>query len=324
VRESEIGIAPQFSVLTSSGDLLAGETIREDGALRRSLGDLDLPWTVVVPPGDRATGAQELAARRRILAVGLAAVVLLLSAGGYLLWRVVQRELALARIQTDFVAAVSHEFRTPLTSLRNAAELLEDDDAIGQERRRTFYRLIRRNTDRLHHLVESLLDFSRMEGRRKPYTFEWINVGTLVTTVATEFQSQLERAGGTFDIAIESDADLKSRVDPAALRHALWNLLDNAMKYSPELVAVRLAVGRHPRGIAVSVSDQGLGIPSHERGAIFRKFVRGHRATELGIHGTGLGLAMVLHVVQAHGGTIELETEEGRGSTFRLVFPAQT
>ena len=105
--------------------------------------------------------------------------------------------------------------------------------------------------------------------------------------------------------------------------HALWNLLDNAVKYSPEPRPIRVSVGRHPRGVALSVQDHGIGVPAGEKKDIFRKFVRGESAGKLGIKGTGLGLAMVAHIVDAHGGTLELESEEGAGSTFRIVLPAQ-
>jgi two-component system phosphate regulon sensor histidine kinase PhoR len=113
------------------------------------------------------------------------------------------------------------------------------------------------------------------------------------------------------------------RADAAALTRALWNLLDNAIKYSEQEREVWVSVDGSPDGVAIAVRDHGLGIPHRERKEIFRKFIRGEKAKQLGIKGTGLGLAMVSHIVEAHGGTIELESEEGRGSTFRLVLPAR-
>jgi signal transduction histidine kinase len=124
------------------------------------------------------------------------------------------------------------------------------------------------------------------------------------------------------DFAIDPAGSLCLKADASALGHALWNLLDNAVKYSPQARTVHVLVGRDPRGIAISVRDEGLGIPAHERRDIFRKFVRGRKATELGIKGTGLGLALVAHIISAHGGVIEVESEEDKGSTFRLVLPA--
>jgi len=112
------------------------------------------------------------------------------------------------------------------------------------------------------------------------------------------------------------------RADSTALTHALWNLLDNAVKYAPNASVVHVSVTPHPAGVAIGVRDEGLGIPADEQKEIFNRFVRGEQAAQLGIKGTGLGLAIVSHIVSAHGGTIELESKEGAGSTFRIVLPA--
>ncbi len=265
--------------------------------------------------------AGDFAARRRLLSAGLAAIVLLLAGGSYLLWRVVQRELAVARLQTDFVAAVSHEFRTPLTSLHHITELLEEDDDLPVERRKAFYGVLGRSTERLTRLVESLLDFSRMEGGRKPYDLQPVDAGEIAAQVVSDFQKEGIAAGFRIDLNVEGPSALSA--DPGALTHALRNLLDNAIKYSPRQRDVSVSVRAQGREVAIAVRDRGMGIPPQERKEIFRKFMRGSQAKRLGIQGTGLGLAMVSHIVRAHGGTIELESEEGHGSTFRLVLPAR-
>jgi signal transduction histidine kinase len=322
---SDPSTTARLSLLLESGELLAGEMPDSGaGVVKRLAADTKLPWTVALSAaGDRSQETSELASRRHLLSLGLAAIVLFLSGGGYLLWRVVSRELAVARLQTDFVAAVSHEFRTPLTSLRHVTELLDEDDDLPLPRRKSFYSVLGRSTDRLSRLVESLLDFAGMENDRKPWDMRSTDVGELATAVAADFRSQTTADRVTIEVDVADAGALRVRADAEALSHALWNLLDNAVKYSPDAGAVRLSVHHHPGGVAISVRDHGLGIPRHERKDIFRKFVRGMKARELGIKGTGLGLAMVSHIVKAHGGAIELETEEGRGSTFRLVLPAR-
>ena len=232
-----------------------------------------------------------------------------------------QRELAVARLQTDFVSAVSHEFRTPLTSLRHVAELLEENDDMPLARRKTFYEALGRNTDRLNRLVESLLDSARMESHRQPYNLQPADAAALVGDVVTEFQKEVAGRGFTIDLAIDQPPPALLRADTLALSNALWNLLDNAVKYSPHTRSIQVALRRLPRGIAISVRDEGLGVPMRERKEIFGRFVRGETASRLGIKGTGLGLAMVSHIVEAHGGTIELQSEEGVGSTFTIVLP---
>lgn len=309
------------SVLTESGLRVAGPRPVGGRSLKASAAETGLPWVLVASPRPDWADSPELAARRRLLAFGLATVVLLVAGAGYLLWRVVLRELAVARLQTDFVAAVSHEFRTPLASLRHVTELLTEDDDLPKERRRSFYEVLGRNTERLHRLVESLLDFARMEGGRKPYDLRPMDAAEFTAQVVSEFQKEAGPRGFTVNLAVEGANGLPVLADPAALGNALWNLLDNAVKYSPEKHSVHVSVGRHPNGVAIAVADEGIGIPVREQKEVFRRFVRGAESKRLGIKGTGLGLAMVSHIVSAHGGAIELESEEGTGSTFRMVLP---
>jgi two-component system phosphate regulon sensor histidine kinase PhoR len=161
-----------------------------------------------------------------------------------------------------------------------------------------------------------------MEGGKKPYDLQPLDAGQLVGHVVAEFQQEAGPRGVGVHCAVDSGDPMLVCADRSALTHALWNLLDNAVKYSPDVRAVSVTVGRHTAGIAIAVRDEGLGIPARERKDIFRRFVRGAEATRLGIKGTGLGLAIVSRIVSAHGGTVELESEEGAGSTFRIVLPA--
>jgi two-component system phosphate regulon sensor histidine kinase PhoR len=143
-----------------------------------------------------------------------------------------RRELAVARLQTEFVAAVSHEFRTPLTSLQHVTELLEEDDELPPARRKPLYTAMGRSTTRLRGLVESLLDFARMEDGRKPYDLQPLDPSALVRRVVAEFESHTpEKTAIALDLP-EPDA-ARCPADANALGHALWNLLDNAVKYSP-------------------------------------------------------------------------------------------
>jgi signal transduction histidine kinase len=313
-----------LTVLTESGDLIAGPALEAGGTpTRSSASESGLPWTVALGTPAAPAPLDELAPRRRLLMSGLAAIVLLLAGGSAVLWRAVQQQLAVARLQTSFVAAVSHEFRTPLASLRHVTELLDERDDLPREERQSFYGVLTRNTERLHRLVESLLDFARMESGRKPYDARTVSAGDLVRQIVTDF----ERDGRTAGVQVEVETgapgatDVAVRADRAAIGHALWNLLDNAVKYSPGQAAVHVAIERHPAGVAIAVSDKGIGIPRREQREIFDRFVRGEQAQRLGIKGTGLGLAMVSHIADAHGGTVEVESTEGLGSTFRLILP---
>jgi len=316
------GPAYRVALTTESGRLIAGrEPASGAGVLKLPTADTRLPWTVAVASDGGAADTRDLAVRERLLSLGLAAIVLLLAGGSWWLWRVMRRELAVARLQADFVSAVSHEFRTPLTSLQHVTELLDEDDDLPPERRKSFYSSLGRNTERLRRLVESLLDFGRMESGRKPYDLRPEDAGGIAAQAVAEFQKDAGPRGFTVDLDPDGAREFQVRADRLALTHALWNLLDNAVKYSAESHSIWVSVRRQADGIAIAVRDAGLGVPSRERKEIFRKFVRGEKAKQLGIKGTGLGLALVSHIVEAHGGRIELESEEGGGSTFKLVLP---
>lgn len=250
---------------------------------------------------------------------GLAALVTLVVAVSYLIGRAVSRELAAAQLQSDFVSAVSHEFRTPLTSMRQFTEMLIEDDKLPPEKRRTFYSAQERATRRLSRLVESLLDFGRMEAGARPYRLEPLDANRLVQTIVDEFRQERESNGFVIDCVLPTDRAMVNG-DREALTQALWNVLDNAVKYSGDSRNVRVEVerGKH---IAIRVHDQGYGISSEEQAQILRKFARGSAAKTHDIKGTGIGLAMVRHIVDAHGGELLIDSKPGRGSTFTIRLP---
>jgi signal transduction histidine kinase len=310
-----------FVLTDDSGATVAGGTVDSKTALKTHT-DTGLPWTIAVPSDAFSVADGELAGRRHLLALGLAAIVLLLAGGSGILWRVVQQQLAVAKLRTNFVSAVSHEFRTPLASLRHVTELLTESDAVPPQERRAFYDVLARNTDRLQRLVESLLDFSRMEEGRKPYALQPVRAGTLTRQVVADFVRDGWTRDAAIDVRVDEPADVDIQVDSVAAGQAIWNVLDNAVKYSPGRPIIQVTVAPHTDGIAIGVRDQGLGIPSLEQQQIFGKFVRGEQATRRGIKGTGLGLSIVSHIMQAHGGGVEVESREGGGSSFVLVFPA--
>ncbi len=312
-----IGIA----LLDERNRVLHG-AVAPDGSAetRRAASATGLPWTLVATSTDVEGDLRGFAQRRRLIVVGLAALGLLIVAGSYLIGRAVSRELAVARLQSDFVSAVSHEFRTPLTSLAQFTEILTDHEEAPVEKRRIFHAAQARATRRLSRLVESLLDFGRMEAGARPYRLEPLDAAELVEGVVREFRQEVTGAGFTVHY-IGPAGGARVSADREALAQAVWNLLDNAAKYSGDSRSVCVEVERTGE-VAIRVRDEGFGIRAAEQKQIFRKFVRGSAAIEHHVKGTGIGLAMVKHIVSAHAGTITVESEPGRGSTFTIVLPA--
>ena len=241
-----------------------------------------------------------------------------LIAGTYFIARAIRREAEAARVQSEFVSTVSHEFRSPLTSLRQLSEILALGRVPNEARRQVYYETLVRETARLQRLVEALLNFGRMEAGARQYRFEEIDTAALVRRVAAEFEEQLAGSGRRIELQGE-DGECRIEADPEAMSVALRNLVDNALKYSPNQPAVWVEWCRENGRVAIRVRDRGAGIPAAERKAVFRKFVRGSAALAGNVKGSGVGLAMVQHIVTAHGGEIGVESETGKGSTFTIL-----
>lgn len=243
---------------------------------------------------------------------------------GYVVHRAISRELRVGRLQSDFVAAVSHEFRSPLTTLRTITELLAQNRITDESRRQQSYVFLERETTRLHRLVEDLLDFGRMESGRKQYRTEAHDAFQLVRATLADFSEQAETQGFHVETDLGSNGGPTAatiQVDDEAFQRAIRNLLDNAIKYSPVCRTVWVDGAVHDHQVMISVRDRGMGIDAGEQKAIFQKFVRSDAAKKAGIKGTGIGLAMVRQISEAMGGEIRLQSEVGVGSTFTIVLP---
>jgi signal transduction histidine kinase len=242
-----------------------------------------------------------------------------LAAGWYFVFRSFARERQIARLQSDFVAAVSHEFRSPLTALTHAADLLVNDRVSSEGARQQTYQVLARDTARLRSLVEGLLTFGRLEAGAA-FRFEETNVVVLVQDVIADVQSEVAARGYVIDLQCQARHVL-ANVDREAVSRAIRNLLDNAVKYSPDSRHIEVTVTHETERVAIAVRDHGLGIPAGEQRAIFDRFVRGAESTSRRIQGTGIGLAMVREIVRAHGGQVQVRSQPGEGSVFTMTIP---
>jgi signal transduction histidine kinase len=305
----------------TEGRLLAGDVGGRGGpAAVRIAADTGLPWTLRLSATEWPAEAATFAARRRLIAVGLMVLVILIPAGGFIVYRAVQKQLAAARLQADFVSAVSHEFRTPLTAMAHLTERLQRDETISGARRRQYYDVLAGDIDRLKRFVESLLDFGRMEAGTATLRLEPADLPDVVSGIVDDFKARPE--AGRHPIQMLPAGPLPPvRLDKETFGRALWNLLDNAAKYSPEESPIRIEIVREDGRAAVHVRDEGQGVRPEHRRQIFKKFVRGDETRSSGVRGTGVGLALVREIARAHGGEVRLTTEVGRGSTFSLLVP---
>lgn len=267
-----------------------------------------------------ATPPTILRSKQLLWLAGVGLMLVLVIGGAYATYRGITRELRLAQLQSDFVAAVSHEFRSPLTALKGITELLVDGRLGEPSQLQRSFTLLQREITRLQRLVEDLLDFGRMESGQKPYRRELHDAFGVVRAAIEDFQRDSNGQG--FHIEVDLAAERAGiEANQEALKTVLRNLLENAVKYSLNCrtVWVEGRVARHE--VAISVRDQGMGIAPSEQHEIFKKFVRGTAAKTAGIKGTGIGLSMVRQIVQASGGEVQLQSSPGVGSTFTILLP---
>jgi len=308
----------RYAFVDSAGRTLAGTKSGTSRSVIRASSETDLPWTLYVSTSEPAENG--LIAQRRFLLLGLSVMVLFLLLGTYFIGRAIRREAEVQRMQSNFVATVSHEFRSPITTMRQLSEMLALNRVSSEERRQIYYETLVKETTRLQRLIEGLLNFGRMEAGARQYQFEELDAASIVERVVSEFEPHIASAGKYIETST-ADSPCLIDADPDAISVALRNLLDNAVKYSPDQPTVWVECAMEQERVAIRVRDHGLGIAAAERKTIFRKFMRGSAALTANVKGSGVGLAMVRHIVAAHGGEIVVASELGHGSTFTLLLP---
>jgi len=250
----------------------------------------------------------------------LGALSVLLIAGLTLAYRSVRKEVELARLKSDFVSNVSHELRTPLSLIWLYAETLELGRIKTREKKEEYYRIIRKESERLTALINNILDFSRIEAGRKEYDFRETDIAELVRNTLDSYRYQIEQQGFAFEQRIDSDIPAIN-VDREAIARALVNLVNNALKYSGDEKFLGVKLYRANGVLKLEVVDHGIGIARRDQSKIFEKFYRTCDPLVHNTKGSGLGLSLVRHITHAHGGEVEVESAPGKGSKFTLSLP---
>jgi signal transduction histidine kinase len=235
---------------------------------------------------------------------------------------VVKREVELNRLQSDFVAAVTHEFKSPITSIRLLMERL----AGGRLRTPTivaeYHDAINCETDRLERLVNRVLESQKIQSGEKLYSFIPASLVDLAQASLWRLRPQAESKRIAIDLEVTGEIP-EIRMDKTAVGDALDNLVDNAIKYSPEGTRVVVRIEKREPYLCVEVQDQGIGIDPDDQPRIFDRFYRGRRGDQQNVHGTGLGLALVKAAAEAHGGHVEVTSVLRQGACFRLRLPLE-
>ncbi len=281
-------------------------------------------WRYTVGIRMRNLSIQEWARRTVIINLSLSLAMTVMLVGGLLLGlRAARREMKLLQMKTDFVANVSHELRTPLTSIRVFAEMLKLGRVTQQEKVRDYGSHIEALGRRLTRLINNILDFSRIESGQKSYRCSLTDLRELMDEVLETCAGRLAQSGLKIDYQACAELPLPVVVDHDAIVLAVTNLIDNAIKYSGEATEITLRLGREAGLAFISVRDYGIGIPRGELGKIFDKFYRVSTGMVHNVKGSGLGLSIVSHIVEAHHGRVNVESQLGRGSTFTIYLPIQ-
>lgn len=308
-------------------------TASSDAPLRYRLTSRDTPGSAPFPPPFHGlyVGFADGVETSRLTGSGarriyyFSALLLALGAalfGSRVLWRDIRRERELASARSRFFANLTHELKTPLTSIRMFAETLHDGRVGSDAERQEYMQIMLREVERLSRLLDNVLDYTRIESDIKEFRSESVDVGEVVRRAVNALQGMIDSLG--FQVAVDTrDAPLTVQGDPDALRQVVLNLLSNAMKYSGDAREVQVGVERRDDRAIIEVTDFGVGIPASSRERIFDRFYREDQEANRNIPGTGIGLTLVKRIIDVHGGDVEVASEAGEGSTFTVSIPLE-
>lgn len=236
--------------------------------------------------------------------------------------RTVAHELELSKMKSDFVSTISHEFKSPLSSIRQLSEMLQSGRVPSEDRRLQYYDVLAEQSERLSLLVDNILDFSKIEEGRKKFDFEIVNFEPLLQEIVSTFQDRVRHIDFAIELIMEKNLPVII-VDRATLTQAITNLMDNAIKYSGEAKNILVRAFAENQYLVISVKDFGIGIRKEEYDKVFERFYRGGDALTRTVKGSGLGLTLVKQIVEVHHGKVNIESEPGLGSTFSIRLPVQ-
>ena len=286
-------------------------------------GDFILPnWSVVIVHKNPQVFWEEIERERWSRSAYIGFSVLCMLSGLFLTLRVASREVEIANVKSHFAASVSHELRSPITQIRLKGESLLFGLAETEEELEEHYEAIVRESERLSWLVDNVLDYAAIERNSKHYILRANDINETIQRVVDSIQATLSMRD--VDISLELNRTIPlMRHDPDAISQCVINLLSNAAKYSGKNKEISVLTQKNETGVYVSVSDNGIGISEEDQEQIFEPFFRSREESARRRKGTGIGLAITRHIMEAHGGGIIVQSKFGVGSTFTLRFPVE-
>ena len=260
-------------------------------------------------------------AMNNLMLIGI--LLLVLIAAVWFVYRSVKKELEFAQAKADFVSNVSHELRTPLALISMFAETLEMDRVKTEEKKKEYYSIISHESNRLGKIVNTILNFSKMEAGKRKFVFAEEDLNEIVIQVYQNYSYHLYNKG--FEFEYEPGIDIpKVMIDREAVSEAIVNLIDNAVKYSGETKFIKMIIGNENENVFIEIMDKGIGISGDDQKKVFDKFYRVSSGLVHTTKGTGLGLSLVQQIMDAHKGKIILKSKIGEGSSFKLLFPKKS
>jgi signal transduction histidine kinase len=281
-----------------------------------------IPWKIALFDSTGKTIEQLSGRERHIylgLFIGILAVMLM---GIVILARAVIHESEISRMKSEFVSNVTHELKTPLALIRMFGETLDSGIVTEEGKRQEFYSIIRKESERLTHLINNVLDFSRLDSGNKVYEIKETDLVATIRHSLEAYKFHIRDRGFEIESNLP-EGSVMILMDKDAISQAFLNLLSNAVKYSEEQKYIGVEISREIDSVLISVTDHGIGIAKGELKKIFDKFYRVPNPGVKQARGSGLGLTLTQHIMEAHGGGIEVESEPGKGSSFTLKLPLQ-
>ena len=247
-------------------------------------------------------------------------IIIILIFGVFLIMRTIVHEMDVLKLKSELVSSVSHEFKTPITSIKALTERLLDQKVKDPARMKEYYSVILGDADNLSRLVSNFLDSAKIEEGKKQYDFEETDITQWMTQTITNLRNTCPQKGIKFNSRFSADIP-HIAIDKNAMELAINNLLDNAIKFSSGKIVVDIIVEKDENNLFLKISDNGIGIHKKDLNKIFEKFYRGRNASRHTSTGTGLGLTLVRQIVEAHSGEISVDSKVGSGSTFTIILP---